>query len=101
MFPSFIMNHFENSEKYDSFEGTDYTPHNIDNYPKDSFWRKKLRSVDESVPQIQGGICDVERANNGHANWRFIRVGPLTSHGGYDWWQYAGHNALSIQGNPR
>ena len=42
-FPTFIMNHFANNSVYDAFNGTDYTPHNLVNYPEHSHWRKGLR----------------------------------------------------------
>jgi len=95
-FPSFIMNHFANNEIYDSFEGTDYTPHNLKNYPEHSHWRK-MRSRPAGSPRILGGLCDVEsEGKDEELSYTIMRVGPFTSNGGYDWWQFAGHDALRL-----
>ena len=101
MFPSFIMNHFTNNSKYDAFEGTDYTPHNLHAYPDHSHWRKGIRPRPPGSPPVQGGLCDLPLSSSGGGDgseieWTLMRVGPFTSHGGYDWWQYAGHDALKL-----
>ena len=100
IFPSFIMNHFVNNSKYDAFEGTDYTPHNLHAYPDHSHWRKGIRPQPPGSPPVQGGLCDLPPSSgggdDGGLEWTVMRVGPFTSHGGYDWWQYAGHDALKL-----
>ena len=94
MFPSFTLSHFPDTTTYDKFDGIDYTPHNFKNYPKNSGWRKGLRHH-SNPEELYGGLCDVTNYEDGN-NWRMMRVGPLTSNGGYDWWQFAGHNALNM-----
>lgn len=93
-FPSFIMNHFANNEIYDAFEGTDYTPHNLKNYPDHSHWRK-MRPRPAGSPRVLGGLCDVD-SDSEDLSYTIMRVGPFTSNGGYDWWQFAGHDALKL-----
>ena len=47
---------------------------------------------------IVGGLCDLEASSSSAENLQYtlMRVGPFTSNGGYDWWQYAGHDALKL-----
>ena len=33
---------------------------------------------------------------DGGATWAILRVGPFSSTGGYDWWQFAAHDALNL-----
>jgi hypothetical protein len=101
-FPTFIMNHFANNSVYDAFNGTDYTPHNIVNYPEHSHWRKGLRPQPAGSKPIVGALCDLPAANtasgveDGQLRYTLMRVGPFTSNGGYDWWQFAGHDTLKL-----
>ena len=97
-FPTFIMNHFANNSLYDAFNGTDYTPHNIGKYPEHSHWRKGLRPQSRGATPAVGGLCDVEASppTEEGLQYTLMRVGPFTSNGGYDWWQYAGHDALKL-----
>ena len=93
-FPSFIMNHFANNSVYDAFNGTDYTPHNLKNYPEHSHWRKGLRPQPPGSPKIVGSLCDIADTDapaNGRGermHYTLMRVGPFTSNGGYDWWHH-------------
>ena len=98
-FPSFIMNHFANNSVYDAFKGTDYTPHNLGAYPEHSHWRTGLRPRPVGSRPVVGGLCEVEMAaqrDGGSLQYTLMRVGPFTSNGGYDWWQYAGHDTLKL-----
>ena len=101
-FPSFIMNHFANNSVYDAFNGTDYTPHNLKNYPEHSHWRKGLHPQPPGSPKIVGSLCDIADTDapaNGRGermHYTLMRVGPFTSNGGDDWWQYAGHDTLKL-----
>ena len=95
-FPTFIMNHFANNSVYDAFNGTDYTPHNLQNYPEHSHWRRGLRPRPTGSKPIVGGLCDIESSSKGGLQYTIMRVGPFTSNGGYDWWQYAGHDVNKL-----
>ena len=59
-FPTFIMNHFANNSVYDAFNGTDYTPHNLRNYPEHSHWRAGLHARPPGGKPLVGGLCDVQ-----------------------------------------
>jgi len=59
-FPTFIMNHFTNNSMYDAFNGTDYTPHNLQNYPEHSHWRAGLRARPPGSEPLVGGLCDAQ-----------------------------------------
>ena len=95
-FPTFIMNHFANNTVYDAFNGTDYTPHNLINYPDHSHWRKGLRPRPPGSKPVVGGLCDTASTLDDGLQYTLMRVGPFTSNGGYDWWQFAGHDALRL-----
>ena len=97
-FPSFTMSHFADNKLYDAFEGTDYTPHNLENYPTHSHWRK-MRPLPAGRPRVLGGLCDTvgdAEIDGEPLSYTIMRVGPFTSNGGYDWWQFAGHDALRL-----
>lgn len=98
-FPSFIMNHFANNTAYDAFKGTDYTPHNLEHYPTHSHWRNGLKPQLADHSAVGGALCDLPPSSSGDdggLHHTIMRVGPFTSNGGYDWWQYAGHDTLSL-----
>jgi len=94
-FPSFIMNHFADNVAYDEFRGIDFTPHNLDKYPEHSHWREGLRPH-SGGPAVVGGICELPPKRSGDLHHTLMRVGPFTSNGGYDWWQFAGHDVLNM-----
>ena len=98
VFPSFIMNHFRDNEAYDAFRGTDYTPHNLHKYPEHSHWRHGLKPRPPGAPPVVGGLCDLPSTSGSTAGQRYtiMRAGPFTSNGGYDWWQFAGHDVLNM-----
>ena len=80
------MNHFVNNSLYDDFNGTDYTPHNLVNYPEHSHWRSGLRPQPAGATPVRGALCDlpaVDGASDG-LQYTIMRVGPFTSNGGYD-----------------
>jgi len=96
-FPSFIMNHFADNKLYDAFNGTDYTPHNLRSYPEHSHWRAGLRPQPPGSKPVLGGLCDLPSTSTSDGlQHTLMRVGPFTSNGGYDWWQYAGHDTLRL-----
>ena len=90
----------QHARKAPAAAGTDYTPHNLHAYPDHSHWRKGIRPQPPGSPPVQGGLCDLPPSSgggdDGGLEWTVMRVGPFTSHGGYDWWQYAGHDALKL-----
>ena len=93
VFPSLIVSSFRDTQAYDDFDGTDHTPHNLHNYPEHSYWKQGLQPTETGT--LQAALCEME-GQNGEENWSVMRVGPFISRGGYDWWQFAGHDMLNL-----
>ncbi|EOD10579.1 hypothetical protein EMIHUDRAFT_459830 [Emiliania huxleyi CCMP1516] len=92
-FPSLTVSHYTDTDTYDRFDGVDLTPHNHRKYQPGSGWALGLQPR-TSDREPQGALC--EAVADGGATWAILRVGPFNSTGGYDWWQFAAHDALNL-----
>mmetsp|Transcript_19397 Transcript_19397/g.23179 ORF Transcript_19397/g.23179 Transcript_19397/m.23179 type:complete len:600 (-) Transcript_19397:668-2467(-) len=93
--PTLIVQHFNDTKEYNVFVGNDITPWNHHLYPYHSGWRK-------TVPLDTGlkhSTCKfkADDKTGGNGEWSVRRIGPLTSHGGYDWWQFASKDVFNLQ----
>lgn len=83
--PSYTAVHYRSNSAYNLFNGFDLTGHNHGNY----FGSFIYWPLFNHTKVIKGGLsvsfCE-EGEEDGSA-WHVQRIGPLTSMGGYDWWQ--------------
>merc|ERR1712110_1060407 len=85
--PTFLAEHYKNTPDFDSFTGDILTPNRIKYYPADSHWKQNGR-VKPADLRYKG--CTLR--DEGHKRWKIFQVGPFTSNGCYDWWQFAAHD---------
>ena len=89
--PTFTLTHYNSTDNFDHFVGDDLTSWNHDNYPKRNPFAPFRSSLRERADKrLQYTFCSTP-AQDG-STWHVQRVGVMTSHGGYDWWQASGRD---------
>lgn len=100
--PTFTAAWYANQTTYDAWNGVDLTPHNRHRYPPKertegaATWADTLRAPSPETTPPRAALCAFADTEEG-GEWRVQRVGPFTSHGGIDWWQMSGADALGMR----
>jgi hypothetical protein len=89
--PTAIVYHFPNLTQYTEWNGTDFTPWNRERLHPNSNWRKtSTQNMNINLGTMHVGPDSAKNF------WTIQRIGPLTSRGCYDWWQFAAHDFLGL-----
>jgi len=86
--------HYPSTSDFNVFKGIDLVPENRAYYAKGSEYAKLLNfrtKVEEKIDDLMMHKCTIEHDDR-KGGWIVQRIGPFTSRGGYDWWQFGWSN---------